>query len=232
MKFMSAHMRVSGYDFYTMKLYNYFRSSAAYRVRIALNLKAVTYEHVGVHLVKGEQRSPEYLQMNPAGLIPTLIDDDANAVTQSLAIMEYLDDLFPDRARLLPADALTLAQVRAASLALACDVHPLNNVRVLSYLTKELGVTEAQKSAWIAHWISLGLDAFEASLKASKTAGKFCFGNTPTMADCVLVPQVFSARRFNVDVSKYPLIEAIDARCNEMPEFQAAHPSKQPDFQA
>jgi maleylpyruvate isomerase len=215
-----------------MKLYNYFRSSAAYRVRIALNLKGVTWEHVGVHLLKGEQRSPEYLKLSPAGLVPSLVDDDANVVTQSLAMIEYLDDLFPDHAPLLPADSLARAQVRALSLALACDVHPLNNARVLAYLTKELSVSEAQKSAWIAHWISLGLAAFEQSLAQSKSCGKFCRGDTPTMADCVLVPQVFSARRFKVDVAAYPLVAAIDARCNELPEFQAAHPSKQPDFQA
>jgi maleylpyruvate isomerase len=215
-----------------MKLYNYFRSSAAYRVRIALNLKGVTWEHAGVHLLKGEQRAPEYLKLSPAGLVPTLIDDDENVVTQSLAIIEYLDDLFPDRAQLLPVDSLLRAQVRALSLALACDVHPLNNARVLAYLTKELDVSEAQKSAWIAHWISLGLAAFEQVLAQSKSSGTFCLGDALTMADCVLVPQVFSARRFNVDVSKYPLIQAIDARCNERPEFWAAHPSKQPDFQA
>jgi maleylpyruvate isomerase len=221
-----------------MKLYNYFRSSAAYRVRIALNLKGIEWEHVGVHLLKREQRSPEFLKLNPAGLVPALIDDEDHVLTQSLAIMEFLDDVKPRKARLVPTAPIAKAHVRALSLSLACDVHPLNNVRVLNYLTAELNVTQAQKDAWITHWITLGLDAFEKTLANEKTAnselasGKFCFGDSPTMADCVLVPQVFSARRFNVDVSKYPLIDAIDANCNALPEFQAAHPAKQPDFQA
>ncbi len=215
-----------------MKLYNYFRSSAAYRVRIALNLKGVTWEHVGVHLVKGEQRSPEYMKLNPAGLVPSLVDDDATIVTQSLAIMEYLDEKYSSGVRLLPQSLTERAQVRAGALALACDVHPLGNLRVLNYLTNELGVTTEQRDAWLRHWISTGLAAFEASLTQSSLTGKFCFGDAPTMADCVLVPQVFSARRFNVDIATYPLVAAIDARCNEIPEFQAAHPAKQPDFQA
>jgi maleylacetoacetate isomerase len=224
--------------FQSMKLYNYFRSSAAYRVRIALNLKGIEWEHVGVHLVKREQRSPEFLQLNPAGLVPALIDDDGVVLTQSLSIIEYLDDVEPDRARLVPTSPIAKAYVRALSLSLACDVHPLNNVRALNYLSTELNVTQAQKDAWIAHWITTGLDAFEKTLAKEKVAkselapGKFCVGDSPTMADCVLVPQVFSARRFNVDVSKYPLIDAIDAHCNQLREFQAAHPAKQPDFQA
>jgi maleylacetoacetate isomerase len=221
-----------------MKLYNYFRSSAAYRVRIALNLKGLAWEHAGVHLVKGEQRSPAYLSINPAGLVPTLIDDDGAMLTQSLAIIEYLDEAHPQTMRLLPESVLARAQVRAAALAIACDVHPLNNVRVLSYLSNELNATQAQKDAWIAHWISIGLDAFEKSLPQSKVSSEgkssnaFCFGDTPSMADCVLIPQVFSARRFNVDVSKYPRVAAIDAHCNTLPAFQIAHPAKQPDFQA
>jgi maleylacetoacetate isomerase len=220
-----------------MKLYNYFRSSAAYRVRIALNLKGIEWEHVGVHLVKREQRSPEYLKLNPAGLVPALVDDDENVFTQSLAIMEYLDDLKPRKARLVPTDPIAKAYVRALSLSLACDVHPLNNVRVLNYLTAELNVTQAQKDAWISYWITTGLDAFEQTLAKEKKAksavapGNFCVGDLPTMADCVLVPQVFSARRFNVDVSKFPLINAIDANCATVDAFIAAHPSKQPDFQ-
>jgi maleylpyruvate isomerase len=220
-----------------MKLYNYFRSSAAYRVRIALNLKGIEWEHVGVHLVKREQRSPEYLKLNPAGLVPALVDEEGHVLTQSLAIMEYLDDLKPRKVRLVPTDPIVKAHVRALSLALACDVHPLNNVRVLNYLTAELNVTQAQKDAWIAHWITTGLEAFEQTLakekraKSARAPGNFCVGDAPTMADCVLVPQVFSARRFNVDVSKYPLINAIDASCATVDAFIAAHPSKQPDFQ-
>jgi maleylacetoacetate isomerase len=220
----------------TMKLYNYFRSSAAYRVRIALNLKGLSWEHVGVHLVKREQRSPEYLKVNPAGLVPALVDE-THVITQSLAIMEYLDETRPNATRLLPADALARAYVRSLALSLACDVHPLNNVRVLSYLKKELGVADMQKDAWIEHWITTGLEAFETTLAREKershgfAPGKFCVGDSPTMADCVLVPQVFSARRFNVDVSKYPLIEAIDAHCSTHDAFKAAHPTQQPDFE-
>ncbi|TAF99381.1 MAG: maleylacetoacetate isomerase [Betaproteobacteria bacterium] len=214
-----------------MKLYNYFRSSAAYRVRIALNLKGLAWEHVGVHLVKGEQRSTDYLSINPAGLIPALIDDSA-VLTQSLAIIEYLDEKYPETLPLLPGSIETRAQVRAASLALACDVHPLGNVRVLKYLTSELGLSEAQKEAWLKHWIGLGLTAFEASLAQSASHRVFCFGDAPTMADCVLVPQVFSARRFNVDMTAYPRIVAVDAHCNSLAAFQSAHPTKQPDFQA
>lgn len=214
-----------------MKLYNYFRSSAAYRVRIALNLKGLAYEHLGVHLVKGEQRSAEFLAINPAGLVPALIDDAA-VLTQSLAIIEYLDEKYPDTEPLLPKTPEARAAVRAASLSLAADVHPLGNVRVLRYLTSELGLSEAQKEAWLRHWIGLGLAAFELSLVKSASAGKFCFGEAPSMADCVLVPQVFSARRFHVDVSAYPTIAAIDSHCNSLEAFQAAHPKAQPDFQA
>ncbi len=220
-----------------MKLYNYFRSSAAYRVRIALNLKGIEWEHVGVHLLKREQRAAEYLKLNPAGLVPALVDDEGAVLTQSLAIMEYLDDVKPRKARLVPVEPLAKAYVRALSLSLACDVHPLNNVRVLNYLTAELNVTQAQKDAWISHWITTGLEAFEATLAREKKAksalspGKYCVGDLPTMADCVLVPQVFSARRFNVDVSKYPLIDAIDSYCAKNDAFDAAHPAKQPDFQ-
>lgn len=213
-----------------MKLYNYFRSSAAYRVRIALNLKGITWHHVGVHLLKAQHRAPEYLALNPAGLVPSLVADDGAVLTQSLAIIEYLDEALPDSAPLLPVSALDRAHVRALALSLACDVHPLNNVRVLNYLTHELGVTPDQKNAWIVHWISHGLDAFEQTLAQSKTSGQFCFGNTPTLADCVLVPQVFSARRFNVDLTHYPLINAIDAACNALPAFISAHPQQQPDF--
>jgi maleylacetoacetate isomerase len=182
-----------------MKLYNYFRSSAAYRVRIALNLKGIAYDPVAVHLVKREHRTPEFLALNPAGLVPALTTDDGAVLTQSLAIIEYLEEAHPATARILPADALARAHVRSLSLALACDVHPLCNVRVLNYLTNDLAVAPSAKDQWIVHWISTGLDAFEKTLAQAGTSGKFCFGDTPTMADIVLVPQVFSARRFGVD---------------------------------
>jgi len=182
--------------------------------------------------VKREHRAPEYLALNPAGLVPALATEAGAVLTQSLAIIEYLEEAHPNTARILPADALARAHVRSLSLALACDVHPLCNVRVLNYLTNELAVAPSAKDQWIVHWIGTGLDAFEKALAQAKTSGKFCFGDTPTLADIVLVPQVFSARRFNVDMTPYPLIAAIDANCNALPAFAAAHPAKQPDFQA
>ncbi len=213
-----------------MKLYNYYRSSAAYRVRIALNLKGITWQHVGVHLLKAQHRSPDYLKLNPAGLVPSLVADDGAVLTQSLAIIEYLDEITPDSTPLLPEGAVDRAHVRALAQSLACDVHPLNNVRVLNYLTNELGATADQKNAWIAHWMALGLEAFEQTLAQSNMSGHFCFDDMPTLADAVLVPQVFSARRFNVDLTKYPRIVAIDALCNTLPAFISAHPKNQPDF--
>ncbi len=213
-----------------MKLYNYYRSSAAYRVRIALNLKGISWQHVGVHLLKAQHCSADYLKLNPAGLVPSLVADDGAVLTQSLAIMEYLEEAMPGSTRLLPKDPVDRAHVRALALALTADVHPLNNVRVLNYLTNELGVTSDQKNAWIAHWIEIGLEAFEQTLAQSNMSGHFCFGDMPTLADAVLVPQVFSARRFNVDMTKYPRINAIDALCNTLPAFISAHPKNQPDF--
>ena len=213
-----------------MKLYNYYRSSAAYRVRIALNLKGLKWEHVGVHLLKSQQRAERYLAINPAGLVPTFVDDDGAVLTQSLAIIEYLDETKHGTTPMLPSSPLDRAYVRALSLALACDAHPLNNVRVLNYLSNVLNVTQEQKDAWVGHWITTGLAAFEQMLTQSGKSGQFCFGDMPTIADCVLVPQVFSARRFNVDVSQYPRVAAIDALCNTLPAFVSAHPKNQPDF--
>jgi maleylpyruvate isomerase len=215
-------------------LFNYFRSSAAYRVRAALHLKGIAYANEFVHLTRGggEQFSPAYRAKNPQALVPALVDG-ADTLTQSLAMIEYLDEKYP-QTPLLPAAQLYAerARVRALSLAIACDIHPLNNLRVLKYLTKELGVTEEQKSAWISRWISEGLAAIEVELAASPHTGAFCHGNTPTMADCCLVPQVFSARRFAVDLAPYPIIARIDAACNALPAFVAAHPKQQPDFEA
>ena len=213
-----------------VKLYNYYRSSAAYRVRIALNLKGITWQHVGVHLLKAQHRSADYLKLNPAGLVPSLLADDGAVLTQSLAIIEYLDEIKPTERPLLPKGAVDRAHVRALAQSLVCDVHPLNNVRVLNYLSNELAVTTEQKNAWIAHWMSLGLAAFEQTLAQLHTSGHFCFDDMPTLADCVLVPQVFSARRFNVDMTKYPRIVAIDALCNTLPAFISANPKNQPDF--
>ncbi len=213
-----------------MKLYNYYRSSAAYRVRIALNLKGLKWDHVGVHLLKGQHRDEKYLAINPAGLVPAFVEDDGAVLIQSLAIIEYLDEVKAGTTPMLPAGALDRAYVRALSLSLACDAHPLNNVRVLNYLSTVLNVTQDQKDAWVTHWITTGLAAFEQMLEQSGNSGQFCFDNMPTMADCVLVPQVFSARRFNVDVSIYPRVAAIDALCNTLPAFIRAHPKNQPDF--
>jgi maleylacetoacetate isomerase len=209
-------------------LYTYFRSSAAYRVRIALGLKGLDYEAIPVHLVKdgGEQRQPAYRAVNPFGLVPSYIEA-GQTVHQSIAIMEYLEERHPQHA-LLPGDARLRAQVRDVSLAMACDIHPLNNLRVLQYLTQELGQTEVAKEKWVHHWTRLGLEALEQTL-ASNSSGKFCFGDSPSMADCCLVPQIFHARRFNVDVSAYPRLLDVDAACSELPAFKSAHPQNQLD---
>ena len=212
-----------------MKLYTYFRSSAAYRVRIALNLKGLAYDAVPVHLLKegGQQLKPEYRAINPAALIPALEDDGA-VVTQSLAIIEYIDEMHPE-VPLMPADPLGRARVRALALDVACDIHPLGNLRVLKYLVHQLGASEDDKTKWYVHWVSEGLAAIEAHLASSKDTGRFCHGDTPTLADCCLVPQVFNALRFNIDMAQFPTIARINAACGELPAFANAHPSKQPD---
>ncbi|WP_338845151.1 maleylacetoacetate isomerase [Massilia sp. W12] len=212
-----------------MKLYTYFRSSAAYRVRIALNLKGLQPEMIPIHLLKdgGMQLQPAYRAINPEGLVPAL-EDAGQMLTQSLAIIEYLDETCPQPA-LLPADALGRARVRALSLSIACDIHPLNNLRILRYLSGEFQVTEEQKNAWYRHWCEVGLGALEAQLARSEATGRFCHGDTPGMADCCLVPQVFNAQRFNVDLSALPTILRINQACLELPAFEAAHPSKQAD---
>ncbi|MBK7686814.1 MAG: maleylacetoacetate isomerase [Rhodocyclaceae bacterium] len=212
-----------------MKLYTYFRSSAAYRVRIALALKGLQPVMIPVHLLRdgGEQSSPEYLALNRQGLIPAL-DDDGTLVTQSMAICEYLEEIQPIPA-LLPADPAARARVRALALAIACEIHPLNNLRVLNYLTGTLGLSEAQKLAWYHHWIRLGFSALEAQLAAESTSGKFCHGDAPTLADVFLVPQVANARRFDLDLSAFPTLLRIDANCRELPAFIAAAPQNQAD---
>ncbi|MFN9470367.1 maleylacetoacetate isomerase [Acidovorax sp.] len=213
-------------------LYTYFRSSAAYRVRIALNLKGLTATQIPVHLVRdgGEHLKPEYKAINPQGLVP-VFGEDGMRISQSLAILEYLEEQYPGTP-LLPAAAADRARVRQLALVVACEIHPLNNLRVLKYLSGTLGVAEAAKSDWIKHWIAEGFAALEAELTATGSgAGKFCFGDTPTIADCCLVPQLFNARRFEVDLSPYPTLVAIDGRCQALPAFQQAHPSQQPDAQ-
>lgn len=213
-----------------MKLYTYFRSSAAYRVRIALNLKGLAYESVPVHLLRGggEQLQPAYRAVNPAALLPSLEDDNGATLTQSMAIIEYLDETHP-AAPLLPADPLGRARVRALALTVACDIHPLGNLRVLKYLVHQLKVGDEAKAEWSRHWIGEGFGALESMLASSPETGWFCHGDTPTLADCCLVPQVFNALRFEVDMSRFPTIARIHAACGELDAFAAAHPSRQPD---
>lgn len=212
-----------------MKLYTYYRSSAAYRVRIALNLKGLAYDAVPVHLVRGggEQRQADYLALNPTGLVPTLVDGP-NTLPQSLAIIEYLDETHPEPA-LLPGSPADRARIRAIAQAIACDVHPINNLRVLQYLTREFGVSEEQKNAWYRHWIEVGLGAVEAMLASDPRTGAFCHGDVPTLADCCLVPQVFNARRFGCDLSATPTIVGIAERCAGLDAFRRAAPEQQPD---
>ena len=210
-------------------LHNYFRSSAAYRVRIAMNLKGLDYEYLSVHLTRegGMQFKDTYTALNPQQLVP-LLDDDGFQLSQSLAIIEYLDEKYP-AIRLLPDSLQGRARVRQLTLAIACDVHPLQNLRVLKYLTGKLALTEENKAEWIKHWLELGLTALEADLARAPTRGKFCFGDTPTMADCALVPQLFSAARFNVDMQPYPTLRSIYEACEALPAIAAAHPARQPD---
>lgn len=212
-----------------MKLYSYFRSSAAYRVRIALNLKGLTYETVPVHLLKdgGQQHAPDYLALNPTALVPTLVDGDIT-LGQSMAILEYLEDVNPQPA-LLPADAGGRARVRAIANTIACDIHPLNNLRVLRYLKHELDVDDAARDAWYVHWVQWGLAAIEAMLANSPDTGKFCHGDIPSLADVLLVPQVFNARRFDCDLTAMPNVVRIDALCNTLDAFVQAAPQNQSD---
>lgn len=213
-----------------MKLYNYFRSSASYRVRIALSFKGLAYDALPVHLLRdgGEQFSDSYRAVNPSALVPALEVDGA-VLTQSLAIIEYLDEVHPNPP-LLPPDALGRARVRSLALAIACEIHPLNNLRVLRYLAHDMALPEASRNDWIAHWLHLGLSALEAQLVRGKR-GRYCHGDQITIADCMLVPQVFNARRSDLDLTAYPNIVRIDAACSALPEFVGAHPAQQPDAQ-
>lgn len=213
-----------------MKLYNYFRSSASFRVRIALALKGLAYEYVPVHLAKGEQRQSAYANMSSDRLVPMLELDDGARLSQSMAIIEYLDEVHPEPA-LLPRDALGRARVRALAQSVACEIHPLNNLRVLQYLSRTLKVDEEAKNAWYRHWVRTGLEAFERQL-AQQPAGRFCFGDTPTLADCLLVPQIFNARRFDTPLDGLPLTMAAFDACMALPAFQQAQPSACPDHEA
>jgi maleylacetoacetate isomerase len=212
-----------------MKLYGYFRSSAAYRVRIALNLKGLSYELVQVHLLRegGEHHGQDYLALNPQGLVPTLVDGE-HVLTQSLAICEYLDERFPDPP-LLPTQPSERARVRALAQLVACDIHPLNNPRVLHYLTGSLGVDERAKLHWYRHWIAQGLKALEALLHQDPRTGRYCHGDLPTLADLCLVPQVYNALRFDCALDAYPTVTRIHCTCLDHPAFERAHPARQPD---
>jgi len=209
-----------------MQLHGYFRSSAAYRVRIVANLKGIELEHLAVNLVKGEQRGDAYAVRNPQHLVPTLVTDDGLDLTQSLAICEYLEERYPSPP-ILPADAAGRARARALSQLVACDMHPLNNLRVLKHLTGELGLDEAAKLAWYRYWVTVGFDAFETML--DRFSADFCVGDRPTLADVCLVPQVFNAERFDCDLMPYPRIRAITERCRALPAFAKAAPDVQPD---
>lgn len=210
-------------------LHNYFRSSAAYRVRIALNLKGLSFDYIPVHLTRdgGAQFSPSYRALNPQQLVP-LLDDEGFQLSQSLAIIEYLDEKHP-QTRLIPESVEGRARVRQIALAIACDIHPLQNLRVLKYLTGQLGLSEEAKADWVKHWLQLGLQALEADLARASSRGRFCYGDQPTLADCVLVPQMFSAARFGIDSTAFPTLRAIYEHCEAMPAFAAAHPAKQVD---
>ncbi|MBC3886434.1 maleylacetoacetate isomerase [Undibacterium griseum] len=216
-----------------MKLYGYFRSSASYRVRIGLNLKGLEYEQAAIHLVNhgGEQLSEAYRQLNPEALVPALTDTVAGeqvVLTQSFAILEYLDEVYPDHP-LLPADPVARAEVRALSLSIACEIHPLNNLRVLKYLTGALGLSDTDKNNWYRHWCESGLAVIEKKLAAQKTRGKYCFGDTPGFADCFLIPQIANAQRFKCDLSGMPVLMKINEACQTHPAFIKAMPSNQPD---
>jgi maleylpyruvate isomerase len=212
-----------------MKLYSYFRSSASYRVRIALNLKNLPYDYVPVHLMRtgGEQWLPAYRELSPDAIVPTLVDGDT-AIQQSIAIIEYLEETHPNPP-LLPRVPLERAYVRALALQVACEIHPLNNLRVLKYLKHELKVDEEPKNAWYRHWVESGFDTLETRIAGDSRTGTFCFGDTPTLADLCLVPQVFNAQRFNIDTQRYPTIQRIYDHAMQFDAFARAAPGQQPD---
>ena len=209
-------------------LYSYFRSSAAYRVRIALALKGLVYKMAPINLLTGEQRGKSYKATNPQGLLPALRDGDT-VLTQSLAIIEYLDEKHP-LPPLLPGDRICRALVRSLAQQIAIDIHPLNNLRVLTYLENDLGQDIAARNIWYRHWITEGFEAIESSLRELGSNGHFCLGDTPGLADICLIPQVYNARRFHCELSPYPLILAIDEHCSRLRSFQLAAPENQPDF--
>jgi maleylpyruvate isomerase len=212
----------------TLVLHNFFRSSTSTRLRAALNLKGLEYDYVAYALRKGETRTPSFLKMNPQGLVPVLERDDGRTLTQSLAIIEWLEETRPTPA-LLPSDPDGRARVRALAYMIACEVHPLNNLRVLSYLTSDLGADEARQQKWFIHWVSLTFDALEIELSGSDETGSFCHGDIPGLADVCLYAQVWNNRRFEIDMEAWPTISAIFKRLDEIPAFRDAAPPKQPD---
>lgn len=213
-----------------MILYSYFRSSAAYRVRIGLNLKGLNYQIKPVHLLKdgGQQHQPDYVQVNPVQLLPAL-DDDGLIITQSLAILEYLDERYPELP-LLPKASAERAWARSMAQTVACDIHPLNNLRVLQYLKNELHAQEDARNQWYRHWVSVGLEGLEALVQRDgKKDHDFIFGDTPGLAEICLIPQMFNARRFDIDLSTFPRLLAVEEKCLELSAFQEAAPDRQPD---
>lgn len=213
----------------SLALYSYWRSSAAFRVRIALNLKGLHYETRAVHLVRGggEQHMPAYAALNPQQLVPALVDGD-RVMTQSMAIAEYLDETHP-HPPLLPADAAGRARVRALAQIVGCDVHPIGNLRVLQQIASQFGADDEQKGIWMRHWIAAGFQALETMLANSRESGRYCHGDAPGLADLCLVPQVYNARRWKAPLDDYPTILRIDAACMELDAFKAAAPEQQPD---
>ncbi len=211
------------------RLYTYWRSSTAYRVRIAMNLKGLRYQSVYVSLPRLEHRTEDFMRLNPQGLVPTL-DDAGFVLSQSMAILEYLDERYPTP-RLLPDDLSRRAYVRMLANIIACDIHPLNNVRVLKYLKQDLAVDDAAQQQWYERWVIAGLSAFEGTLSAYRLAGRYCCGDAVSLADICLVPQIYNARRFNCPLDHYPRLREIAERCEALPEFAAAHPLAQADAQ-
>jgi maleylacetoacetate isomerase len=214
-----------------VKLYGYWRSTAAWRVRIALNLKGIDWEYAPVHLLRdgGEQRGPGFLARNPQGLVPAL-EVGGLVLTQSLAIIEYLEETHPAPA-LLPADPGARARARSLAQLIACDLHPLNNLRVLQRLRERFGLGEEQRDEWVRHWVGEGLGALETRLAREPATGRFCHGDAPGLADCCLVPQLYNARRYRCELGGFPTLLRIEAACNELEAFRRAAPDRQPDAQ-